>query len=149
MIKRYSLVLTILAVGLVIVSLFLPYYSGFTNEQVNSTSIPVEDIGYDTTFSGFQSLFSYFNCGVVALVLLIRLFGRYGKIPLIILTVIYGLGLLLLFIGNELTLGARPYGDTMLYGFLLMTIATFFIVVQTYLHVFTQKPVQSDQDLLD
>jgi|GEM_PF-4517494 len=132
-----------------VLALFLPFYSGYTHERVNATSYVIEDVGYMTTFTGIHTVFAWFGLVTSFLLVILNLVRQRGKVVWIIIAAIYGLAFIFLLFTNMLTLGARPFGDTMEYGFLLMNAAIVALFVMAAVKAFRAFPPRPDSDLLD
>ena len=135
-----------IAVSLIVLSMFLPYYSGFSYEKVNSSSISFEDIGYDTIWKGFQSSFAWFNCLPAVLFVLVYLLKKRGVILLVTVSIVYGLFLILLILANLLTFGTVPHGNSPEYGFFVTLLGTAILFIQAVVKIARWKPLSGAKD---
>lgn len=102
---RYLLIITLFVL---IMTLFSPYYSNFSWEKVqNVKSVPVEDIGYELTFLGYQTILAFINIGFGVTYFLIAI-SRLS-FSLITLLIVFGV-LYLLSIIFQLIIFILPNG---------------------------------------
>lgn len=109
---RYLLIIVLFVL---ILTLFTPYYSNFSWEKVrNIDSVPVEDIGYELTFLGYQTILAFINIGFGITYFLIAISRlRFSFIiPLIVFGVLYLLSiifqLIIFILPNGGPIGASP-----------------------------------------
>ncbi|WP_430406701.1 hypothetical protein [Fluviicola sp.] len=129
--------ITLLCVGLVAVSMFLPVYETWIREseihrQVGIGIYKVYDIDntYVSVHNGFGSFYAVVSCFITFLLAIgILLLPRESTIP-IIAVIVYVLSVILVRLGT-ISLG-RPFGDNMLIGFYLILLSQTLLIIFSF-----------------
>ncbi|MNU55440.1 hypothetical protein D3C71_445210 [compost metagenome] len=158
-VKNKSAILTLSCFGIILISMFLPFYEALrpVNLIPADSFIVVKTTEFSTTlsvfeFNGFGSLFALINLPVSLLLVLSHFFFPVSRITAILSVSIFVLSMALLVYGNELSANG-PYEDSMLKGFYLMLICEVALITQSLTKIVNAPPKEkrsdSNTDLLD
>lgn len=156
--KNNSTILTLICFGVIIISMFLPFYEGPRVKGIIPEDSFIVVKVYESpefslrlwVFNGFGSLFALINL-LISIVLVLSRFFFPRSFPTAILTAfVFIISLSLLIYGtSEGRGGALP--DEMLAGFYLMLVCQIILITQSFTKAITEPPKdrKRDSDLLD
>lgn len=155
--KDRSRILTLICFGVILISMFLPFFEGPRKELIFSGSFSVVAV-YDSpefglrmwVFNGFGSFFALTNLAI-ALVLVLSRFFFPKSLPTAILTTFVFIVSLLALIYSTSEGQSGPLPDEMLSGFYLMLISQVILIAQSFTKAITEPPKDQrrDSDILD
>jgi hypothetical protein len=130
-------IMTLLCVGLVAVSMFLPVYETWISEfeihqQVGLGIYKVYEIDntYISVHNGFGSFYAIVSCFITLLLVIgILILPRESSIP-IIAVIVYLLSVILVWMGT-FSMGI-PFGDEMLIGFDLILLSQTLLIIFSF-----------------
>lgn len=157
--KNKSAILTLICFGVILLSMFLPYYEGpGTDGSIPEESFIVVEI-YDSpdfglrmwVFNGFGSLFALVNLAMACVFVLSCFFFPKSLLTAVLTACIFVVSLVLLMAGTSEKLSTAPLPDEMLSGFYLMLISQVILIAQSFTKAITGKPKdrRHSSDLLD
>ncbi len=155
--KNNSKTLTLICFGIIVISLFLPFFEGPRKGLIISGSFSVVEV-YDSpefglrmwVFNGFGSLFALVNLAIAIVLVLSRFFFPKSLPTAILATIAFVFSLSLLIYSTSDGHGA-PLPDEMLSGFYLLLISQVILITQSLTKAITEKPKdrRRDSDILD
>lgn len=156
--KNSTPILTLICFGIIVVSMFLPFYESPRSENLfpGESFVIVEiykspEFGVTLwVFNGFGSIFALLNL-VIAIVLLLSHFFFPRSFPTALITAfVFGISLLLLIYETSENRGGALQ-DEMLSGFYLMLICQVVLIAQSFIKAITEPPKdhRHDSDILD
>jgi hypothetical protein len=156
--KNNTKILTLICFGVIILSMFLPFYEGPREKGfISEDSFLIVNI-YDSpdfgltfwVFNGFASLFALTNLLLAIVLVLSRFFFPKSLVTAILVTCVFIISLGSLMYGTSDSHGAR-LPDEMLIGFYLMLISQVILIAQSYTKAITEPPKDRriDSDILD
>lgn len=146
--KRFSHIIPVISLIILIISFFLPYYEASRQDYVYNYTVVRNyeeiDIGIIVIYNGFALQFAIFNfCLAIVLVLGFYFFESKLYRPIIVL-IFFIIAVLLVNFGCSAGFG-RPIGDRMLIGYTLTEIAMILLIIQT----FGKALMSKDDKILD
>ncbi|MDF3026309.1 MAG: hypothetical protein K0S23_616 [Fluviicola sp.] len=156
--KNKSILLTLICFGIILVSMFLPFYESPRSENLFSGESFVIVETYESSdfgvtfwvFNGFGSIFALMNL-VIAIILLLSRFFFPRSFPTALITAfVFVISLLLLIYTTSENRGGTLQ-DEMLSGFYLMLICQVVLITQSFIRAITEPPKdrRTDSDILD
>jgi hypothetical protein len=156
--KKNTPILTLICFGIILVSMFLPFYESPRSENLfpGESFVIVEiykssEFGVTLwVFNGFGSIFALLNL-VIAIVLLLSHFFFPRSFPTALITAfVFVISLLLLIYETSESRGGTLQ-DEMLSGFYLMLICQVVLIAQSFIKAITDSPKdhRHDSDILD
>gem|GEM_PF-3371342 len=156
--KNKATILTLICFGVIILSLFLPFYEGprvkgFVPEDSFVIVRIYDSIEFGLTFwvfNGFGSLFALTNLLLAIILVLSRFFFPRSLVTAILVMIAFIISLGLLMYGTSDVHGA-PLPDEMLSGFYLLLICQVILIAQSFAKAITEPPKDRriDSDILD
>lgn len=156
--KDHSKILTLICFGIIVLSLFLPFFEGPKKGLIPEDSFIVFEVYYSRdfgleiwVFNGFGSLFAIVNAIVAFVFVLSRFFFPKSLLTAILTTCVFVISLVLLMISTSEKFQTAPLPDEMLYGFYLMLISQVILIAQSFTKAITEPPKERthNPDLLD
>lgn len=157
--KNTAKILTLICFGIIILSLFLPFFESPAREGgiIPAGSFAILEV-YDSpefglriwVFNGFGSLFALTNTLIASILLLSRLFFPKSLPTAIIAALAFVTSVFLLMRSNSEEQGV-VLTDEMLIGFYLMLICQVILIAQSFTAAITETPKdrRTDSDILD
>jgi hypothetical protein len=156
--KNNAKILTLICLGVIIISMFLPFYEGPREKGfISEDSFLIVEI-YDSpnfgltiwVFNGFGSLFALTNLLMAIILVLSRFFFPKSLVTAILVSGVFIISLGSLIYGTSDGQGAR-LPDEMLSGFYLLLICQVILIAQAYTKAITEpaKDSRIDSDILD
>jgi hypothetical protein len=156
--KDHSKILTLTCFGIILISMFLPFFEGPRMKGIiPEDSFVIAEI-YDSpefglrmwVFNGFGSLFALVNLAVALVLVLSRFFFPKSLPTAIITAIVFAASLFLLMRSNSEEHGV-VLTDEMLIGFYLMLISQVILIAQCFTKAITEAPKdrRADSDILD
>ncbi len=156
--KSNTKILTLICFGMILLSMFLPFYEGprvkgFIPEDSFVIVEIYESPDFGLTlwvFNGFGSLFALTNLLIALVLLLSRFFFPKSLVTAILTTCVFIFSLGLLIYGTSNGHDA-PLPDEMLSGFYLLLICQVILIAQSFTKAITEpvKDRRIDSDILD
>ncbi|WP_343633371.1 hypothetical protein [Fluviicola sp.] len=156
--KSRSKILTFICFGIILISLFLPFFEGLGRNGIIPTGSFSTLKVYDspefglriTVFNGFGSLFALTNTFIAIILVLSRLFFPKSLPTAVITALIFAASVILLMRSNSEEQGV-VLTDEMLIGFYLMLISQVILIAQSFTTAITEAPKdrRADSDILD
>lgn len=158
--KNNAVILTLICFGVILISMFLPFYEGSRAKGIlPENSFILVEVYYSAefgitlwVFNGFGSLFALTNLLIAVTLVLSRFFfpGSFVTAIATAFTFVISLGFLIYETSDSH--GAR-LPDEMLVGFYLMLICQVVLITQAFTKAITESPKEkrknSHSDLLD
>lgn len=156
--KNNATILTLICFGIIVLSLFLPFYEGPRQEiTFREDSLVVVDI-YEypefqtkmVVFNGLGSVFALVNLLLGSLLLLVHFFFPRSFAGVIFIAVAFAVSLFSLIYATSEGQGT-PFPDSMLLGFYLLLVSQVVLIAQAFTRVITAPPKGkgNPHDLLD
>ncbi|AEA45453.1 hypothetical protein [Fluviicola taffensis] len=158
--KNNSAFFTLVCFGIILISMFLPFYEGFRPQMnFSKDSFFIVEIYQSTefrarmiVFNGFGSLFALTNLGLAVLLVFARFYFPKSFATAISTAFIFGVSLVALIYGTSEGHG-YPLPDSMLLGFYLLLIAQVVLITQSFTKAISAPPKEKranlDSDILD
>ena len=156
--KNKSAILTLICFGVILISMFLPFFEGPRKGVILNGNFSVIAV-YDSpdfglrmcVFNGFGSLFALVNLALAFVFVLSRFFFPKSLLTAILAACIFVISLVVLMASTSDKLSTAPLPDEMLSGFYLTLISQVILIAQSFTKAITEKPQdrRDPSDLLD
>ncbi len=156
--KDNSKILTLICFGIIVLSMFLPFFEGPKKGSIPENSFIVAEVYYSRdfglrmwVFNGFGSLFAIVNLVLAFVFVLSRFFFPKSLLTAILTTCVFVISLVLLMISTSGNVQTSPLPDEMLYGFYLLLMSQVVLIAQCFTKAVTEPPKDRthNPDLLD
>lgn len=156
--KNNTTILTLICFGIILISMFLPFYESPRSENLfpEESFVIIEiykspEFGVILwVFNGFGSIFALVNLTIAIVLVLSRFFFPRSFPTAIITAIVFVISLLLLIYETSENRGGALQ-DEMLSGFYLMLICQVILIAQSFIKAITEAPKdrRQDSDILD
>lgn len=156
--KNNATILTLICFGVIVLSLFLPFYEGPRPEThfPEDSFVVVKSYEYPefhtkmVVFNGWGSVFALVNLLLAVLLLLVHFYFHRSFVAVIFLAVAFVVSLFSLIHATSEGQGS-PFPDSMLIGFYLLLVSQVVLIAQAFTRAITAPPKEkgNPHDLLD